>query len=119
MSAKLSGKQHAVLAALDRLLPEPAAPMDGQWPVAPVAARDVARETGQSTDGAAYTLRSLVRRQLAEIGSHDGDAAGYLLTAADRAEVAAEAARRAADRERLRAWLSGSREETTRETGRS
>jgi hypothetical protein len=118
MSAKLSGKQQAALAALDRLLPEPAAPMDGQWPVAPVAARDVARETGQSTDGAAYTLRSLVRRQLAEIGSHDGEAAGYLLTAAGRAEVAAEAARRAADGERLRAWLSSTAMTTRQETNR-
>lgn len=48
-----------------------------------VAARDVARLTGQSSDGAAYTLRSLVARGLARADAHDGDRwLGYQLTAA-------------------------------------
>lgn len=106
---KLSPLQQAVLAALAELLPAPgSAPMDGQFPPpGPVHARDVARITGQSSDGAAYTLRSLVRRELVTIGSHDGDAAGYLLTEAGQAETAAEAARQAAEREQFLARVAG------------
>jgi DNA-binding MarR family transcriptional regulator len=62
--------------------------------------------TGQSVDGAAYTLRSLVNRGAAEIGAWDGDRRCYQLTAAGRAEIAKDDARRAADKERLTAWLA-------------
>lgn len=44
--------------------------------------RDIGPRTGQSSDGAAYTLRSLVRRGLVVLGHHDGDRYGYTLTPA-------------------------------------
>jgi DNA-binding MarR family transcriptional regulator len=74
---KLSGLQLAALKAL-RVLSA-----DGSVP----QARDVARRTGQSSDGAAYTLRSLVNRDLADLGHHDGDRYGYLLTDEGKAEL--------------------------------
>lgn len=70
-----SAVQLAVLRALDRL--------DGQ---PDVAARDVGARTGQSTDGAAYTLRSLRERGLVAVGGHGvGEPTrGYRLTDAGR-----------------------------------
>jgi hypothetical protein len=49
--------------------------------------RDIGPLTRQSTDGAAYTLRSLVRRGLVELGHHDGNRYGYKLTPEGRAEL--------------------------------
>lgn len=50
-------------------------------------AREIAEVTRQSTDGAAYTLRSLVKRGLVELGRHDGDRYGYKLTTEGREEL--------------------------------
>jgi hypothetical protein len=47
--------------------------------------QDIAPKTGQSSDGAAYTLRSLTRRGLVALGRHDGDRYGYKLTPAGAA----------------------------------
>ena len=73
---KLSGKQEAALTALAELT---AADPDGNaiW-----TAREVAGVTGQSSDGAAYTLRSLVARDLVGHGGNDGERYGYKLTPA-------------------------------------
>lgn len=49
--------------------------------------RDIGPLTGQSSDGAAYTLRSLVKRGLVELGRHDGDRYGYKLTPEGREEL--------------------------------
>jgi DNA-binding MarR family transcriptional regulator len=46
--------------------------------------RDIGPKTGQSSDGAACTLRSLVRRGLVDLGHHDGNRYGYKLTPAGR-----------------------------------
>jgi DNA-binding IscR family transcriptional regulator len=42
--------------------------------------KDIGPKTGQSSDGAAVTLRSLVRKGLVELGHHDGNRYGYKLT---------------------------------------
>lgn len=68
---KLSQLQHSALRALRKL----GASGDGV-----AAAHQVGQLTGQSTDGAAYTLRSLVNRGLVALGHHDGDRYGYRLT---------------------------------------
>jgi hypothetical protein len=75
---KLSGTQQTALEALARLARE--------GYDAPTAVL-VASETGQSVDGAAYTLRSLVRRELVLHGHHDGDRYGYKLTPAGAAQA--------------------------------
>lgn len=49
--------------------------------------RDIGPLTGQSSDGAAYTLRSLCRRGLVELGHHDGNRYGYKLTPEGREEL--------------------------------
>jgi DNA-binding MarR family transcriptional regulator len=51
--------------------------------------RDIGPLTGQSSDGAAYTLRSLVKRGLVELGHHDGHRYGYKLTPEGREEMKA------------------------------
>jgi O-acetyl-ADP-ribose deacetylase (regulator of RNase III) len=98
---KLSETQQAVLSALHRL----GAHGDGNA----VSARETGRRTGQSSDGAAYTLRSLVRRELVSHGYYAGDMYGYRLTDAGLAEVVAERARREAKAAEARArWAPGS-----------
>jgi DNA-binding MarR family transcriptional regulator len=71
-----SATQLAALHALARLNRHGASP----------AARDVAFQTGQSPDGAAATLRSLVVRGLVAVGGHGvGEPSrGYRLTGAGR-----------------------------------
>lgn len=66
----LSELQRAMLRALDRL--------GAHDVVTGVSARDAGTRTGQTSDGAAYTLRSLVRRELA--GRGYGEASTYWLT---------------------------------------
>jgi DNA-binding IscR family transcriptional regulator len=80
---KLSDKQQAALRAMVRLAAGSATA--GAVPVP--TAREIAAEAGQSTDGAAYTLRSLVRRELVVLGHHDGDRYGYKLTPAGREQA--------------------------------
>lgn len=63
---KLSDPQHRALAVL----------LGGQV----LTARQVGEVTGQSSDGAACTLRSLVGRGLVILGHHDGDRYGYKIT---------------------------------------
>jgi DNA-binding MarR family transcriptional regulator len=75
---KLSGTQAAALKAMARL---------GEAGTDVPTARDIAPLTGQSSDGAAYTLRSLVRRELVVLGHHDGDRYGYKLTPAGAAQA--------------------------------
>lgn len=78
MTRKLSGTQQAALAAVTAL-----DGTDGH-----VTARDIAARTGQSADGAAYTLRSLVSRGLVAPGSNDGERyTGYRLTAPRHPQV--------------------------------
>lgn len=67
---KLSTMQSALLDAMKRHATE----NDGIH-----QARQIAQWTGQSSDGAAYTLRSLVRRGLVEVVRHDGERGGYRL----------------------------------------
>lgn len=56
--------------------------LDGQDDV---TARKLGGITDQSSDGAAYTLRSFTRRSLVTPGAHDGDRyLGYQLTPAGR-----------------------------------
>jgi DNA-binding IscR family transcriptional regulator len=70
---KLSEKQQAALRVMTQL-----AAVGTDVPTV----RDIAPLTRQSTDGAAYTLRSLVSRGLVAHGHHDGDRYGYKLTEA-------------------------------------
>ena len=70
---KLSAMQRNALEAIARLA-------DAGVDVPTV--RDIGPETGQSSDGAAYTLRSLVNRGLVSLGRHDGNRYGYKLTPA-------------------------------------
>lgn len=72
-SRRLSDTQAAVLRAMARLAGD-----------RPLEAREIGAVTGQSSDGAAYTLRSLVRRGLVEVIAHDGERSGYALTQAGR-----------------------------------
>jgi Mn-dependent DtxR family transcriptional regulator len=75
---RLSDRQQAALKTMSRL-----AANGTDVP----SVRDIAPLTGQSTDGAAYTLRSLVSRGLVEHGQHDGDRYGYKLTEAGREQA--------------------------------
>lgn len=75
---KLSGPQRAVLGGMDRL---------GAYCTRTVTAAEIAAETWRTPDGVAYTLRSLVRRQLVERGGNDGQRWGYRLTDAGLAET--------------------------------
>jgi hypothetical protein len=68
---KLSRHQLEALAAMDRL---------AQRETTHPTAREVAHETGQSPDGAAATLSSLVRRRMVATVSHDGNRYRYQLT---------------------------------------
>lgn len=72
---RLSCTQQSVLEAMARL-ETAGAPF--------LEARSIALGTGQSSDGAAYTLRSLVRRGLVEVvqGQRGGQRGGYKLTPA-------------------------------------
>jgi hypothetical protein len=79
--AKLSGKQQGALEAMARLEAAGAPSLE---------ARSIALGTGQSSDGAAYTLRSLVRRGLVEVVQHDGQRGGYKLTPAGQQAAAPE-----------------------------
>jgi DNA-binding IscR family transcriptional regulator len=72
----LSGIQQAALAALARIAARRGAGADM------ATAREVGAESGQSSDGAAYTLRSLVRRGLVAIVPGGAAAGGYRLTPA-------------------------------------
>lgn len=75
---KLSYTQRKVLRAMDQL----GAHGNGDG----ATAREIASRTNQSSDGAAYTLRSLVRRELVDNTGHDGDRYGYRLTVSGLAE---------------------------------
>jgi DNA-binding MarR family transcriptional regulator len=97
MARKLSETQMAALRALEQLS------VHG----APWAARDIAARAGQSTDGAAYTLRSLRNRGLVTVGHGDGDCYGYRITEAGRDEVARDNERETAERAALDAFLAG------------
>jgi DNA-binding IscR family transcriptional regulator len=68
----LSEFQAGMLRALDRL--------GAHDESAAVTAQAAGARTGQSPDGAAYTLRSLVKREL--VGRAYGEASGYWLTTA-------------------------------------
>lgn len=75
---KLSRTQQGALEAMARLT---AGDANGQavW-----TAREIGAENGQSSDGAAYTLRSLVHRELVAHSGHNGERYGYKLTPAGR-----------------------------------
>ena len=57
--------------------------------------REIAPLTGQTADGAAYTLRSLVVRELVSAGEHEGGRYGYKLTEAGVIEAGVIEARAA------------------------
>lgn len=75
---RLSDRQQAALRAMARLA------ADG---TDVPTVRDIAPLTRQSSDGAAYTLRSLVNRGLVVLGRHDGDRYGYKLTPVGREQA--------------------------------
>jgi DNA-binding MarR family transcriptional regulator len=71
MARKLSGLQQAMLRAVAEH--------------GPCHARELAEYTGQSSDGAAATLQSLIRRGLVETGINQS---GYAVTSEGRSEAA-------------------------------
>lgn len=75
---RLSNKQARALSAIFSL---------GRRGIDVPTVRDIGPLTGQSSDGAAYTLRSLVKRGLVELGHHDGNRYGYKLTPEGREEL--------------------------------
>ena len=76
---KLSERQQGALNAMARLA------ADG---TDVPTIREIVPLTGQTPDGAAYTLRSLVGRDLVEYGFHGGGRHGYKLTEAGAAQAA-------------------------------
>jgi DNA-binding PadR family transcriptional regulator len=93
---RMSANQLHVLGTLDRMCTRGDA-----WFTKDIAARGIAERAHRSTDGVAYTLQSLIRRELAEIAVYDGDARSYQITKDGRAVMREVRRREAAERQRI------------------